>query len=147
MKLDTKVFLDTVVTMLRDGAENIPVPLSGSSMTPFLHDGDTVFLNLPKQEPKPGDILLYQRGDGQYVLHRVIRIKGDTLWMLGDAQMEKEPIGRDQIRAMATAVIARGQKLFPDSERWLLFSKWWRRLIPLRPAIAWMHNFLSKNSR
>lgn len=148
MTVDTNQFLDTVVIMLAQGAENIPVPVTGTSMTPFLHPGDTVFLNALTREPKEGDILLYQRPNGSYVLHRVVKKKGDAFWLLGDAQTVKEPVGRRQLKAIATAALVRGQRLDPDSDRWKLFSNAWRHLAPLRPAIGKMHILLnSRKSR
>lgn len=148
MTIDTNLFLDTVMTMLAQGAENIPVPVSGTSMSPFLHPGDTVFLNTLSEEPKPGDIILFQRPNGRYILHRVMKVKGDTIWFLGDAQTVREPINRDQLRAIASAALVRGQRLYPDSCRWKLYAFSWRHLAPLRPAIGKLHFFLhSRNPR
>lgn len=47
--LDTKQYLDETVKLLENGAKELPVPVSGFSMAPFLSDGDTVILSLPER--------------------------------------------------------------------------------------------------
>lgn len=142
MTIDTNLFLDSVMTMLAQGAENIPVPVSGTSMTPFLHPGDAVFLNILKEEPKPGDIILFQRRNGRYILHRVMKVRGDVIWFLGDAQSVREPVKRDQLKAIATAAVVRGLRLDPKSLRWKLYAFGWRHLVPLRPVIVKIYGLL-----
>ena len=86
MILDTKEYLDTVVELLAQGHRDVTVPVKGSSMVPFLHNGDVVYLNLPERPAKRGDILLYLRPDGRYILHRVVRRRKRGLLMTGEAQ-------------------------------------------------------------
>ena len=45
--LDTTAYLDTVCALLQEGHAHVPVTGAGTSMTPFLDPGDTVFLDLP----------------------------------------------------------------------------------------------------
>ena len=47
--LDTQKYLDTVCDLLRQGEHSVAVPVAGSSMTPFLINGDTVYLDLPEE--------------------------------------------------------------------------------------------------
>ena len=56
--LDTQAFLDTVCELLRQGQRGVAIPVAGGSMVPFLHDGDTVQLELPDTPLKRGDIVL-----------------------------------------------------------------------------------------
>ena len=50
------------------------MPVFGSSMAPFLiHGRDVVRLVKCTHPPKRGEIVLFRRLDGQYVLHRVWR--------------------------------------------------------------------------
>lgn len=135
--VDTKEYLDVVCDLLREGRNNVPVTVAGSSMTPFFHHGDTVYLNLPQKPLKKGDVVLYVRPTGQYVLHRIIRVNGDgSLIMLGDAQVDREWIeGSAAVRGIVVKVLHRGKVLTRSSFRWWFFEKIWPCVVPLRPTI------------
>ncbi len=130
--LDTRAYLDMICGLLAQGQTGISIPVAGSSMAPFLHHGDAVYLEPPGEALKKGDIVLYTRPGGQYVLHRIVRVNPDgSFLMLGDAQQELERIeGRDQIHGRVTAVRHRGALLTPEDMRWRFFATAW---IPLRP--------------
>lgn len=135
--VDTKEYLDVVCDLLREGRKNVPVTVAGGSMTPFFHHGDTVYLNLPQKPLKKGDVVLYVRPTGQYVLHRIIRVNSDgSLIMLGDAQVDREWIeGSAAVRGIVVKVLHRGKVLTRSSFRWWFFEKIWPCVVPLRPAI------------
>ena len=65
-------------------------PVQGTSMQPLLHSNDTVELSRIDSICK-GDILLYRRQNGQFVLHRVRRIKDKVYTFVGDHQAIEEP--------------------------------------------------------
>ena len=130
--LDTQQYLDTVCQLLRQGETSVAVPVAGGSMIPFLHHGDTVYLDLPKFPVKKGQILLYTRSNGQYILHRVVQTNPDgSLWMAGDAQQELEYLpNTDCICGLVTAVRHKGRRSGPL--RRFLYSHPWRWLIRYR---------------
>ena len=114
--------------------EALPLVVTGSSMTPFLVGGrDRVFLSRLNRPAKPGDILLYRRRSGAYVLHRVYRAEAGKLTMVGDAQQELEPgIDPEQVIALVTRVERKGKLLGPGSFWWVFFEKVWIQVVPLR---------------
>lgn len=142
-KLDTNQYLDAVCQMLAEGAKSVPVPVVGNSMRPFLRTGDFVHVDLPGKLRK-GDILLYRRSNGQYVLHRVMKIGKEHIWMLGDSQLEREKLHKDQICAQVTSAKVRGKHLSTGSMRWWMYAHPWRWLAPWRRRIAWLHQKLVK---
>lgn len=143
--LDTTKFLDAVCLMLRQGQTRVPVPVTGVSMLPFLRTGDTAFLDAIDGPVNLGDILLFQRPDGSYVLHRVIKCCPDgSFLLLGDNQMVPEPVDPSQLRARVSAVRIGGQVFAPGDRRWWLFSHLWRWLRPFRGLIGKMHSWLHK---
>ena len=114
----------------------LPLVISGRSMTPFLIDGrDTVYLARLERPVRRGDMLLYQRSSGQYVLHRVWKAEKDgTFTMVGDAQTELEHgIREAQIIAIVTSVVRKGKSMAPGGFWWDFFEKVWIRMVPLRP--------------
>ena len=122
---------------LLDDTEAVPLVISGGSMTPFLvHRRDTVYLSKVDRQLKRGDMVLYQRDNGRYVLHRVLRADGDVFTMIGDAQTQPEPdIRRDQILALVTAVRRKDKLLKKGDFWWNFFEKVWIRIVPIRPMI------------
>lgn len=140
--LDTTAYLNAVCQMLSDGAASVPVPVTGVSMRPFLRTGDFVYVELPDGPIRKGDILLFQRPNGQYVLHRVMKIRKDGYLMLGDSQLEMEPIHASCVRAKAASARIQGQIVAEGSFRWWMFSHPWRWLAPWRKQIAWLHAHL-----
>ena len=135
--VDTKEYLDMVCGLLREGHTKVPVTVTGSSMTPFLHHGDTVYLNPVQQPPKKGDIVLYSRPSGKYILHRVVEVRRDGSYiMLGDCQTEREWIeSADSIHGLVVCALHKGQMLTPESPRWRFFYTVWLHVVPARQAI------------
>ncbi len=128
--------MEPLIALLED-AEAVPLVISGGSMIPFLvHRRDTVYLSKADRPLKRGDMVLYQRDNGRYVLHRVLRADGDAFTMIGDAQTQPESgIRRDQIRAVVTAVRRKDKLLKKGNFWWDFFEKVWIRLVPIRPFI------------
>ena len=134
--LDTKSYLDTVCALLREGHTHVGVTVAGTSMTPFLDPGDTVFLDLPHRPIRRGDVILFLRLGQQYVLHRVVQVFPDgSLELLGDAQVRSERVLPGQVCAIVTGA-RRGETLLDESSlRWRLFRDVWIHLRRSRPYL------------
>lgn len=132
--LNTQEYLDTVCELLQQGQTSVAVPVAGGSMIPFLHHGDTVYLDLPRMPLKRGDILLYTRPNGQYILHRLIQINRDgSLWVCGDAQMQLEYLPDPGcVCGYVTSAQHKGKCNRPGQLRWWAYSHLWRWLIRYR---------------
>ena len=80
----------------------------GTSMLPLLREEtDSVVLVSP-EDIKKGDILLYRRDNGQFVLHRVVKISGGEYFMCGDNQFSVEHGVRTENILAKTAYFYRG---------------------------------------
>lgn len=136
--VDTKEYLDMVCELLAQGRKLVPTPVAGSSMTPFLHNGDTAYLDLPDTPLKKGDIVLYTRPGGRYILHRIVKVNRDgSFLMLGDAQTDLERIqSAEQIHARVSKATHKGKTLTPKSPRWRFFATVWVWLWPIRPQMV-----------
>ena len=134
--LDTNQYLDAVCRMISEGKENVPVPVKGVSMRPFLRDGDFAYLVSLPRKLKRGDIVLFQRKNGQYVLHRIYKVlKNGSYLLLGDSQLEPEPVMEEQFRAKVSFVRCMGEECCPGSFKWWFFAVPWLRLARWRPQI------------
>lgn len=116
-----------------------PLPVVGGSMGPYLASGRDFVCLCPMRaetEPRVGDICLYRRENGAYILHRIVGRKNGTFTFAGDAQTEREyGIRREQILARVTAVVRKGKKrsggfwhLFFRTV-WILVLPWRRRFV------------------
>lgn len=133
--MDASVLLEEYRRLLPE-AETLPLIISGNSMSPFLiHRRDTVHLAaVGNRKLKKGDMVLYQRDNGQYVLHRICRVRKDTFDLIGDAQTETEKgIRRKQIFAVVKRAERKGKTQEKGKLLWEFFEKIWIRIIPLRP--------------
>lgn len=133
-EVDTKAYLDVMKELVEDGRK-VSILVSGSSMSPFLiHRRDRVFFEQPKASLKRGDIVFYQRKSGQYVMHRIWKVRKDGFYIVGDAQTELEgPIAREQIFAQVIQCERNGKLLEQGDFWWDFFAKVWIRIVPLRP--------------
>lgn len=140
--LDTKCFLDTVCALLQQGQTNVAVPVTGTSMAPFLHNGDTVFLNAPPMQPKKGDVVLYIRKNGDYILHRIVKVhRNGSLTISGDAQQSLEHLpSADCIRGIAVAAKHNDKLITVNSFHWWFYRRVWLWLLPWRHRLITLKN-------
>ncbi|MCI7136380.1 MAG: S24/S26 family peptidase [Candidatus Limivicinus sp.] len=136
-KVDTFEYVSVLKELVEEGRE-VSMLISGSSMSPFLcHERDRVFFKAPDRPLRVGDMVFYQRRSGQYVLHRICKVKDGSYFIVGDAQTEIEgPVRREQIFALVTKVQRKGRLLGPGNFWWEFFARVWIRLIPLRPLLV-----------
>ena len=131
--VDTGEYITSLRDLIGQGHE-VALPVAGSSMTPFLGDGrDRVFLRAPDRLLRRGDVVLYQRDSGAYVLHRIHRVRGDVYDIVGDAQSEIERgVRREQIFAVVTRAERKGKLIAPGCFHWWFFQNVWIGMVPLR---------------
>ena len=135
-KVDTALLLEEYRTLL-ETVDQLPLLISGNSMSPFLvHGRDTVYLTKVNRPLRRGDIVLYRRKNGAYILHRICAVEGETFSIIGDAQTEIEHgIAKEQIFAVVCAADRKGKRQAPGCFWWDFFAKFWIRIIPARPIL------------
>lgn len=143
--VDTYEYVSVLKELVEEGKE-VSMLIAGSSMAPFLcHQRDRIIFKKPDRELKRGDMVFYQRKSGQYVMHRIYKVKPEGYYMVGDAQTEIEgPLQREQIFALVTKVKRKGQLMEPGDFWWEFFEKVWIRIIPMRPWIVKHYGLISK---
>lgn len=100
----------------------------GVSMLPLLKEGkDSVVLS-EVSSLKKGDMVLYRRENGMFVIHRIIK-KSNTFTMCGDNQfLLEEGIKETQILAKVTAIYKKDKSLSLESFGYKLY----KCFLPLR---------------
>ncbi len=141
--VDTKEYLDEMLFLINEGKKAV-IPISGNSMRPFLiHGRDFVLLAPAAGSAARGDIVLYHRKNGQYVLHRVCKKGKRRCYMAGDAQNVLEgPISFEQIDAVAIK-IKRNGKWISRFDFWNLFFRHvWSRIVKKRIYVLHLWHML-----
>lgn len=148
-KVDTRLMLDRIISSINE-SEGALIPVAGHSMEPFLKDGrDQIYLLAPKQNVvyKPGDIVLFQRENGQYVLHRIAMASEKLLMIWGDNQLNAEPVKPVQVKAVVSKAKCSGHWITPENLVWKFFAGPWNRAVWLRRTAAWMHRIFHRQKR
>ncbi len=113
----------------------VELTVTGNSMYPMLKHKRSVVRLSAADEPNVGDIPLYKRDGGGYILHRIVCAE-DTFTCCGDNQWRLEHgIRRDQIIAVVTD-FKRGNRWCSCSSRiYLLYVRIWMLIRPLRRLV------------
>ena len=123
-----EVLLEEAAALMKEGREVTLTPL-GSSMLPFIRGGKDAVRLRKNPSVAVGDIILV-RLPGRYVLHRLIRMEGNRLTLMGDGNIAgTESCTTDDVLGTVTAIL-RGQKEIKPGD-----GRLWRRLIPVRRYI------------
>ena len=142
--IEPRLLTEQLPQLLQE-AESVPLVISGSSMVPFLvHGRDTVYLSKVAQPLKKGDMIFYRRRGGQYVLHRICKVRDGSYDLVGDGQVAIERgIRPEQILAVVKAVRRKGKLLRKGSFLWEFFEHIWLVLRPFRPGIIRVYSCMT----
>ena len=95
----------------------------GDSMMPLIKEGrDVLIIESPKGRLKKGDVPLYKRDSGQYVLHRVHKVLPDGYIICGDNRIFRERgICDRHIIGVLTGIIREGREISFDTLSYKLY--------------------------
>lgn len=117
---------------LKNGG-TVQLPITGTSMIPLLVWGrDSVELCKCEKAQKY-DIIFYRRDDGHFVLHRIIGADKSGYILCGDNQWVKEyGIKEHNIIGVVKSITRKSKKFTVKSKAYMLYSKLWTAILPLR---------------
>ena len=128
-----EVIIQEAIRLVDDGV-SVTFPVKGWSMLPFIIGGrESVILQKPVR-PQVGDVVLAWVEGVRYVVHRIIRIDGDQVTLMGDGNIAgREHCTLDDVKAVATHVVdARGRRHELYDKRHVAAARWWAKLLPVR---------------
>ena len=118
------------------GGGRCMLPVTGSSMLPALRQGRDAAV-LERRSVGRGDVILYRRENGAFILHRIVGERSGAWLCCGDNQWQSEAVPKDRVLAAVSAVRRGGAEWSVDRPAWRLWSALWVGLFPLRrPLIA-----------
>lgn len=128
-----KIIIEEAIRLVNEGV-SVTLPVNGSSMLPFIVGGrESVILQEPTRL-NVGDVVLAWVDGCRYVVHRIIRIDGERVTLMGDGNLAgKEHCMLNDVKARVTHVVdAREHRhyLYNRRRRWA--SKVWYWLCPVR---------------
>ena len=123
--------------LLADGRSIRYYP-KGISMLPMLRQGiDSVVLSPLPEKLKKYDLPLYQREDGKFILHRIVRAR-DTYTCIGDNQFQLEKgLRHDQMIAVVSAFYRGGKRCSVESIGYRLYCRFWHYSRFVRHCWSW----------
>jgi signal peptidase len=129
--------------------QHVRLTATGSSMFPFIRGGDIVELEPMHLQPMPGDLVLTQCAsvpEGErYVLHRVVRVKGEAFFLRGDSQQDCEgPFTRGDVLGRVIRIYRNGRVHKLDQGIWRRVGLAWNRCAPLN---LWLFQLTRKIRR
>ena len=115
----------------------------GDSMRPLIRqDKDILIIEKPHGSLKKYDVPLYKRDSGQYVLHRILKVRPNDYVICGDNRYSKEyGITDRHIIGVLTAVVRDGKEIPITDLRYRLYVHLWCDLFPLRALILKAKHF------
>ena len=107
--------------------------IKGVSMRPLLRQGkDVVVIEKKKEHCKKYDAVLFQRRNGQYVLHRILKKKDDKYWIVGDNCISGETVDEDQIIGVMTSLKRNGKTIKVTDWAYKFYVHLWCDAYPVR---------------
>ncbi len=141
--VDAQVLGEAIRGALAQGGGFV-LTVTGNSMRPTLVPGrDQVCLMAPKTV-KPGDIIFFCRGQGEYVLHRVLSEREGVFTVNGDSQVWMERVPRSHVIGVAVRIRRKGTWYNMDSPLMKAYGALWPATRRLRPALIRMKGKLKK---
>ncbi len=119
----------------------------GDSMKPLIRQGkDLLIIEKADGRLKKYDVPLYRRDSGQYVLHRILKVRENDYIICGDNRWQKEyGITDRHIIGVLTAVVRNGNHAISVSSfRYRIYVHIWCDLFPLRALALRGYYYLKK---
>ncbi|MCQ2459110.1 MAG: S24/S26 family peptidase [Ruminococcus sp.] len=109
----------------------------GVSMMPLLREHrDLIIISKVNGRLKKYDVPLYKRDSGQYVLHRILKVRGHDYVICGDNCYNREyGITDSHIIGVLTAFVRDGKEISVDNKLYKLYVHLWCDFFPVRYII------------
>lgn len=146
------VSMDDIIPLMKEQINNngeVAFTPKGNSMLPMLRSNKDIVTLCKAQFPlKKYDLPLYVRGNGKYVLHRVIGVEKDSYVMRGDNQFLNEPdIREEQIIGVVHSFTRKNKRYNCDSRTYMLYCRIWVNTVEIRKVLRIMRRIAGKIKR
>ena len=136
MEKTDEIIIQEAIRLANEGV-SVTFPVKGSSMLPFIIGGrESIILQKPERI-EVGQVVLAWVEGSRYVVHRIIRIDGEQVTLMGDGNVwGTEHCLLSDVKALATHVVDANGKSHDLYNRWRQrAARLWFRLRPIRRYI------------
>lgn len=115
----------TIVEELKAG-KPIVTFTSGSSMEPLLYERKThVVIEPLVKELEVGELPIFLRKDGKYVIHRIIRVDNSCYYTRGDNCIGIERVPKEQVLGKVAEIYRNGKRIKVTDFGYKIYVKFW----------------------
>ena len=139
--------LSPLITGLIDEGIDVALTVTGNSMKPMLttHRDSVLLTKCDPTALKVGDLPLYRRENGKYILHRIVKVNAETYDMAGDHQKDVERgVNKSQVLCVVKGFTRNGRYHSVTEPLYLLYVHLWRIMLPLRGFVMRTHGKLHR---
>lgn len=142
--LNNDLFFIEVTRMLSQG-RSVTLRAKGKSMYPFISGGrDTVELR-KTDTLSVGDIVLAEVPERGYVLHRIYKMEGEQLVLMGDGNLRAtERCRKEDVLGKVVRILRNGRCVECSSFAERFKSGCWRLLLPIRRYLLFVCRLCKK---
>ena len=113
----------------------------GDSMEPMLKDRENiVVLEKPTGTLSKYDLPLYRRPSGQYVLHRIIKVRKSDYIICGDNRWRKEAVPHEWVIAAVSGYYKNGELISVEDKDYQKYLK----TLTVRRKVLWLHSLTER---
>lgn len=126
-------FIPEIIKLLDEG-HTVTLLLRGYSMRPFLEDRRDKALLIKPKKPTIGMPVLAEVDEKHFVLHRIVKIKGENVVLRGDGNINVEHCKVSDIKGEAIGFYRKGRNKMDKTNgtKWIVYSAIWTLLLPIR---------------
>ena len=118
----------------------------GDSMMPLIRqDKDLLIIEKVNGRLKKYDVPLYKRDSGQYVLHRILKVRENDYVICGDNRWHREyGITDRHIIGVLTGIVRDGKTIPVTDKKYQLYVHLWCDFFPIRAFLVRVKLFLKR---
>ena len=137
------LLIPEILAIIGEG-HTVTLPLKGYSMRPFLEDRRDKALLSAVETIAVGDVVLAEIAPKRYALHRIVKLDGNSVTLLGDGNLTCEHCQRSDIKAKALGFYRKGSTTIDSvsSRKWRTYSAVWTHLYPIRRYLLFVYRHL-----
>ena len=146
-KIVRSISIEAWCEQAREGnALPVTVPLDGESMRPLIRRGRDPVTIVPLQRPLiKGDVVLFNKGNGIYAVHRVWKILPGAVQMLGDNCWNPDQwVPEQNVLGHVVCYTRNGRKYRLDTPKARAWGRAWMALYPVRKCYFLLRAFASR---
>ncbi|KEQ28184.1 S24/S26 family peptidase [Pedobacter antarcticus] len=130
--IPNKLLFEQVLGYIKQG-KYVTIPVKGTSMLPFLKDGNRVSLKSFHVSELTKGIIVLANVKGEMILHRVVKYDSTKIYLAGDGNVAAhEVVNYDDVVAIAHTVYRGETEVKLNQRKWRYLGQIWYLIRPVR---------------